>query len=496
MTDINQNLRYFGQQQADIDQAKILAQALRESNMLNNYNPNQMVGDRVVPLSPVTALIGGLTKGYESYLNARNTREQSDLNTRKKEILSNLFSGNEMPSMAMLSQSGMFEPNELFDLYQKKQLMDYKTQARQYGTPGSTYIPPGSVLEKNEQTSGYYWRTPNGAIIPDAKSMTEAQRNQYSPDVKRNLSYAEQEGEEGAKIHEIDTMHGKQFLRGDQLTNGRMPTPPGNQKPVFDYRNGNTNITIHDRENLSQLNNLVKQNPELLKDQAFAEQYNAALGIPQPNVQPQQGFGITPEQKNALEVQKQKEIERLKTDENLRGKEGESELDRENKRIELQKNLPDFKAKTDELINLVNQIKNSKGFEGEVGLKGAGHFWPLGGTHEAGTQAMLEKLKGNEFIKSIQEIQQQGKLGLSPISNEEGKQLVAAQTSLLNTDQPEEDWKKAADEYIQKLMAAQKRMEELIGVQVESNQQTPQAIKYDANETRLNELRKKHGIAQ
>lgn len=317
MTDINQNLRYFGQQQADIDQAKILAQALRESNMLNNYNPNQMVGDRVVPLSPVTALIGGLTKGYESYLNARNTREQSDLNTRKKEILSNLFSGNEMPSMAMLSQSGMFEPNELFDLYQKKQDAEYK---RNLAQSQRDYVTANKWQKIEGEKGSYRYNPVTNVLEPIMEDGLQIVQPQYYGPLQEDLSQSKQRGKEKATIHEIDTMHGKQFLRGDQLTNGRMPAPMGNPKPVFESHNGKTNVIIYDPENLSQFNRLVQQDPSLMKDPAIAEQYNAALGIQQPNVPPQQGFGITPEQKIALEVQKQREIDENKKQVDLNAK--------------------------------------------------------------------------------------------------------------------------------------------------------------------------------
>jgi hypothetical protein len=123
--------------------------------------------------------------------------------------------------------------------------------------------------------------------------------------------------------------------------------------------------------------------------------------------------------------------------------------------------LPDTLAAVANSIKLINDLQNSPDLDKLVGNT-LGQLRKLRpGTVEANLQARLNQIQGGTFMQAYQNLK-----GSGAITEVEGAKAESALTRMSSNQSPEE-FKQAANEYIEVMQAGMKRAKQKAGVPVE-----------------------------
>jgi hypothetical protein len=224
----------YGQREAGIKQRLLMAQMLNQNAQDMQQNPNQMVGNKVVPISPFAAIANALSRVVSSYQGAKAQTEQGQLDDEKRNYLVKALSGGGQITPEIIANAG----GDSDDLI-KMALVNRQVQ----GTPGSAFVPPGSKPFKDEITGLTGYIAPDGSRIFPHGGLTEYQERQTNPEKRFNLSQAGQAGKESATVHEGQTLEGPVYQTGKELSPGLnnlegkikppiTPNQPQAEKPI------------------------------------------------------------------------------------------------------------------------------------------------------------------------------------------------------------------------------------------------------------------------
>jgi hypothetical protein len=126
----------FNQQAANIAQQKQLAELLRKSADQNAQDPNAQTGgpySRVIPIHPLTAALRGLESGVSSYMASEATKQQGELEDAKQAKLQNMFSSGDDVGISELAQSGLVSGDALVNaMLRQKQAKQEQTNKKEY----------------------------------------------------------------------------------------------------------------------------------------------------------------------------------------------------------------------------------------------------------------------------------------------------------------------------------------------------------------------------
>lgn len=168
------------------------------------------------------------------------------------------------------------------------------------------------------------------------------------------------------------------------------------------------------------------------------------------------GYGEADAQKKALETQAQKEVQ-LDLDPKIAG-ETTFAKEKAQEDVKAQEQSLKINAQVGNLFNVLNQFENHPGLSDLVGAKGggailsyAGKETPIAGTNAAGAKALLDQIKGQQFLQAFESLK-----GGGQISEKEGEAATKA-LSAINERTSEKDLKQNINTLRDILQRAQQR---------------------------------------
>lgn len=152
------------------------------------------------------------------------------------------------------------------------------------------------------------------------------------------------------------------------------------------------------------------------------------------------GYGEADAQKKALETQAQKEVQ-LDLDPKIAG-ETTFAKEKAQEDVKAQEQSLKINEQVGNLSNILNQFERHPGLSDLVGAKGggailsyAGKETPIAGTNAAGAKALLDQIKGQQFLQAFESLK-----GGGQISEKEGEAATKA-LSAINERTSEKDLK-------------------------------------------------------
>jgi hypothetical protein len=300
----------FNQQAANIAQQKQLAELLRKSADQNAQNPNAQTGgpySRVIPIHPLTAALRGLESGVSSYMASEATKQQGELEDAKQAKLQNMFSSGDDVGISELAQSGLVSGDALVNAMLKQK------QAKQELTNKKEYLylnSPEGVRRVNKYGEDV-------SLLPFKMSSADptlAGEIQRAKTANQGFKLADGTGAEG--LYSGAQANPQAFGNGQLLPNfesQEQPRPQIQPQPRQDFQ-----FQFADPANLAAFIN----SPE---GQQLLSQYQQPGGmVKSPSL----------EQKAAVDVNKQNQIDQNKTQQNLIEKKGEADIKLETNKAE------------------------------------------------------------------------------------------------------------------------------------------------------------------
>lgn len=157
-------------------------------------------------------------------------------------------------------------------------------------------------------------------------------------------------------------------------------------------------------------------------------------------IEPLPGYGQSAAQKKGLETQAQKNVE-LDLDPQITGKKTFAK-EKAEEDVKAQEQALKINAQVGNLFNVLDQFENHPGFSDLVGAKGggailsyAGKETPIAGTNAAGAKALLDQIRGQQFLQAFESLK-----GGGTISEREGETATKA-LSAINEATSEKDLK-------------------------------------------------------
>lgn len=385
----------YGQREAEIKQRLLLAQMLNQNAQDNTPSTNQMIGNKVVPLSPFTAIANALSKGVASYQGARAQTEQGQLDDEKRNYLVKALSGGQQITPEIIANAG----GSVDDLTKAA-----ATQLAQ--TPIYDYLNTSKGVlrvdkrSKDAELLPYNMATADPALQGDISLQKNI--NKIGPvvgqdEATRYMTYGEAAGMQNAPNSDnpyIDGIWNNESSQGNdpnlrnptssakgpfQITNGTREAwgLPSNSTPEQDRatvekvqkeradKYGSTamaalsHMTGEGRMNEIQQGSPLKPEEISYLGKLVAYAYQKEKGVRSP----------TRQEKDAREIQKdvakerllspvKKDFEGFKTDENIRQKEAE---------IEAQKLAPLPQAVLKERTDLLDDISTNSSIVADLG---------------------------------------------------------------------------------------------------------------------------------
>lgn len=174
------------------------------------------------------------------------------------------------------------------------------------------------------------------------------------------------------------------------------------------------------------------------------------------NIETLKGYGESAAQKKALETQAQKEVQ-LDLDPKIAG-ETTFAKEKAQEDVKAQEQSLKINAQVGNLFNVLNQFESHPGLSDLVGAKGggailsyAGKETPIAGTNAAGAKALLDQIKGQQFLQAFESLK-----GGGQISEKEGEAATKA-LSAINERTSEKDLKQNINTLRDILQKAQQR---------------------------------------
>ena len=511
----------FNQQQAAIEQRRQLAQLLHQQSSQLANDPNAMVSGRVVPVSPLTALLKGVENGFASYNMTKANSEQARLEDQKQQQLAAYLNKHEGAPMGDLA--GVFDNDTLAKLLLRKQIAS--TQE------GDGYHPPIPIVIGGKPALAEYKKGAWNPLMINGEQVSIPTQDQG---VQGGITQA-REAAKGVKMQDeqgrdyyapqgaVNPAFNNPFLalqRTESTFDPNAVSPAGAfgpaqimpataKKPggnVMPMRNNSIKEQLrfaHDYQQYLIDQRLKQGHSEQDAYRLSLQDYNqgAKRVDANPNngreyadrvmghvANPLQGVNLGGIVKgpspNDLAIAKEQALAPIKTEQAVNEAQAKAQIDVGKEQaidqMKARQNLPLMLNNLKETAQVIDEFINSPGFSGLVGIPNGLDMVPA--TKELAAKKMLKQIEGKQFASIVQMMKGSG---LGALSDIEGGKLQEA-AGRLSRFQSEDDMRKSLQEIKDSLGRIKQAMMEKAGVQM---QQAPQTDNRDA---RLQALRAKH----